>query len=113
MLIYEVERIFRQGFSPRAVNIKLTPSVVFSLQKNFMTKLYSVLEVQDVPLLRFSLTKGNMKRTPIAFSLATQIGKHSLNNQSQTEKPQTKSKSRDGINPDSKFTSPDPAGADS
>ena len=30
----------------------------------------------------------------------------SLNNQSQTEKPQTKSKSRDGINPDSKFKSP-------
>lgn len=53
-----------------------------------------------------------MERTPIAFSLAMQIGKHSLNNQSQTEKPQTKSKSRDGINPDSKFTSPDAAGAD-
>lgn len=54
-----------------------------------------------------------MERTPILFSLATQIGKHSLNNQSQTEKPQTKSKSRDGINPDSKFKSPDAAGADS
>lgn len=61
----------------------------------------------------FPLTKGHMERTPIVFSVAAQIGKHSLNNQSQTEKPQTKSKSRDGINPDSKFKSPDAAGADS
>lgn len=69
--------------------------------------------MQDKPFLRFSPHKEHMERTPRVFSPASEIGKHSLNNQSQTEKPQTKSKSRDGINPDSKFKSSGAAGADS
>lgn len=60
----------------------------------------------------FSLTKGHMETTPIVLTQLHRLG-NTLNNQSQTEKPQSKSKSGDGINPDSKFKSPYAAGADS
>lgn len=76
--------------------------------------LYSVVQVQDMPFLRFPLHKrahGEISHS--IFPSYTDWKKHSLNNQSQTEKPPTKSKSRDGINPDSKFKSHDAAGADS